>query len=333
MDDQKRGVAGSVYAYVGRQLALLRNRRKSFRHELAIGAIFKNEARYLEEWLTFHHGVGVDHFYLYNNNSTDGFRELLQPWQRRGLVTLIEWPELGGQASAYSHCIRRFRNHARWIAFIDMDEFLFSPQSVDLRDVLRQYADVPAIFVYWVLFGSSGHVSRPAGNVIESYTRCLDLQSAVNDTFDHRKEPGKVNYVTGWAQDGKSIVNPRLIRWFVVHKPKEVWVGSTVDENRKPPQQRVIGSSISYSILRINHYWSKSIEELTEKVGKGMVNYRTQPTKDLENWLRREKELNVAEDRTILATWRTIQERGGHGGGSGGGVTAACEYGHLEPKC
>ena len=308
---QKRGVVGSIYTYLGRSLALLRNRRQSFRYELAIGAIFKNEARYLNEWLTFHHGVGVDHFYLYNNNSSDTFRDVLKPWMDRGVVTLIERPELGGQQSAYRHCIRKFRNIARWIAFIDLDEFLFSPKSVDLRQVLKTYTDVPAIFVYWVLFGSSGQMERTTGNVLETYTRCLDLQNAINDEFDHRKEPGKTNYVTGWAQDGKSIVNPRLVRTFLVHKPKAVWVGQTVDENRCPPQQRVKGAAISYSVLRINHYWSKSIEELVDKVGKGMANYKTQPTKDVDNWLRREKALNVAEDRTILAPWKAIQEKAG----------------------
>jgi hypothetical protein len=150
--------------------------------------------------------------------------------------------------------------------------------------------------------------------VIENYTHCMDLQTAIHDEFDHRKEPGKTNYVTGWAQDGKSIVNPRLVRTFLVHKPKEVWVGQTVDENRRRPQQRVKGAEISYSVIRINHYWSKSIEELVGKVGKGMVNYKTQPTKEVENWLRREKALNVAEDCTILATWKAIQEQSGHVG-------------------
>jgi hypothetical protein len=308
---EKQRLASSLFSYIGRRLALLRNRRQSFRHELAVGAIFKNEDRYLEEWLTFHHGVGVDHFYLYNNNSTDAFLKVLQPWRLRGLVTLIDWPEEGGQVSAYRNCIRRFRNQARWIALIDIDEFLFSPQSVDLKEVLRQYSDVPALFVYWVMFGSGGHVSRPAGNVIESYRRCLDLQSAINDTFDHHKVPGKVNYVTGWAQDGKSIVNPRLVRRFVVHKPKELWQGTTLDENRRVPQQRVCGAAISYSVVRINHYWSKSIQDLTEKVGKGIVNFKTQPKIELSTWLEREKTLNTAEDETILSTWREIQSRAG----------------------
>jgi hypothetical protein len=307
----KQQLVEFIYSLVGKPLALLRNRRKSFRHELVIGAIFRNEARYLDEWLTFHHGVGVDHFFLYNNHSTDEFREVLEPWLQRGLVTLTDWPGKGAQVSAYGDCIQRFRNRARWIAFIDMDEFLFSPQSLDLREVLRHYNDVSAIFVYWVMFGSGGHTSRPAGNVIDSYTRSLDIEAAVNDTFDHHKKPGHVNYVTGWAQDGKTIVNPRLVRRYSVHRPKDLWHGTLLDENRKAPEQRVLGASISHSVLRINHYWSKSIEELTKKVEKGIANFEKQPKVELESWLERENKLNAEKDETILPTWRAIQSQAG----------------------
>ena len=42
--------------------------------ELAVCAIFRDEAQYLDEWLTFHHGVGVERFFLYNDRSTDDYR-------------------------------------------------------------------------------------------------------------------------------------------------------------------------------------------------------------------------------------------------------------------
>lgn len=299
----------SVVARLGRSIARVRDRRKSFRHELSIGAIFKDEARYLDEWLTFHHGVGVDHFYLYDDTSSDRSRDVLAPWVRRGIVTVLDWTARLGQVPAYNDCIRRVRSQTRWLALIDIDEFLFSPRKIDLPEVLRDYADLPAIFVYWVLFGSNGHVARPAGSVIDSYTRCLDRESALRDAFDHRAEPGKAEYVTGWAKDGKSIVNPRLVRKYVVHRPRELWEGELVDENRLPPVQRSGGSTLSYDILRINHYWSKSIEDLAAKVERGSICDRNRPKRKLENWLARERMLNVSEDTTILPVWRKIQER------------------------
>ncbi len=274
-----------------------------------MGAIFKDEARYLDEWLVFHHGVGVDHFYLYNDGSTDEYADVLRPWIRDGLVTLIDWPG-SDQVSAYTHCLHLSRNKTRWLALIDIDEFLFSPKSLDLKEVLAGYQDVSALFVYWVLFGSSGHVARPAGPVLESYTRCLDAESALHDDFDHCNDASQAHYVTGWSQDGKSIVNPRLVRNYIVHKPSALWAGRVLDENRVEPCLRRQGEpTLSIDTLRINHYWSKSIEDLTGKVAKGCVFNRARPPRIMEDWLQREKMLNEKEDKTILATWNAIRER------------------------
>ncbi len=298
-----RSVTSLFESVFGKGIAKLRNRQKTFQYELAVCAIFKNEGRFLQEWLTFHHGIGVNHFYLYNDASEDDFQSVLQPWIARGLVTIIEWPTQA-QVPAYNHCVRTFRQQAKWIAFIDLDEFLFSPQGQDLPQVLQEYADLPAIFVYWVLFGSSGHTTRSHEPVVESYTRCMDFNAAINDNFDHGNEPGKPNYVSGWAVDGKSIVNPRLVRTYNIHKPKTLWLGETLDENRNIPRVKAEGGTPSYAKLRINHYWSKSIEDLTEKVERGSICNKRRPKRNLERWLTREKLLNVAEDTSILSTWK-----------------------------
>jgi hypothetical protein len=57
---------------------------------LSICATFKDEAPYLPEWTEFHRRVGVEHFFLYDNLSTDGSREVLEPWVHAGLVTLSD---------------------------------------------------------------------------------------------------------------------------------------------------------------------------------------------------------------------------------------------------
>ena len=51
-----------------------------FLYDLTITAIFKNEGHYLKEWLDYHLLAGVEHFYLYNNDSTDNYKEVLAPY-------------------------------------------------------------------------------------------------------------------------------------------------------------------------------------------------------------------------------------------------------------
>jgi hypothetical protein len=46
---------------------------------------FKNPARFLPEWIEFHQIVGFEHFYLYNDNSTDAYLGALTPYREEGL--------------------------------------------------------------------------------------------------------------------------------------------------------------------------------------------------------------------------------------------------------
>lgn len=53
---------------------------------LGVCAIFKQETRRLREWLEYHMLVGVERFWLYDNDSQpSGADEVLEPYVGRGL--------------------------------------------------------------------------------------------------------------------------------------------------------------------------------------------------------------------------------------------------------
>lgn len=280
-------------------------RRDDLGHGLVVVAVFRNEASYLDEWLTFHGGVGVEHFVLYDDASTDAPATVLAPWIEAGRATLLA-AEGREQLQVYADALERFGPDARWMAFLDIDEFLFSPSARDLRTVLSDYAEHPAVFVHWLLFGSNGHRSRPEGSVIESYTRCLGLQGAAEEVYDHGAV-GAPDYVTGWARCGKSVVDPRRVRIMGAHVPRALTQGTLVDETARPAVHRGPPRGFTCDRLRINHYWSKSIEELTAKVRRGSIFRRSRPPRHVDAWLRREACLNRVEDVTILPLWRAIR--------------------------
>lgn len=241
-------------------------------HELAIVAIFREEAPFLDEWLTFHTRAGVSHFYLYNNFSTDDFRAVLAPWIARGWVTLYEWPRKVGQLPAYRHCVRRHRQDARWMAFIDIDEFLFSPEGYALGDVLKAYCDLPGVIVYSPYFGSNGYEQRPPRPIVASLTRRAPLT----------------------RMTAKTIANPRwiyAIRNVHVFKYRR---GEALSTNR----QKLDSSNPALEVLRLNHYWSRSLSDLRTKIGRGDAS--TAIPRD-HNWhLAFERELNAEDDFSIL---------------------------------
>lgn len=268
--------------------------------EFAVCAVFKNEARYLEEWLEFHHLAGVEHFFLYDDQSIDGFEAILAPWIDAGIVTLRK-SKGRKQRSVYNHCLRHGARKSRWIAFIDLDEFLFSPTGQQLGTLMERYSRFPAVFVHWLLFGSNGHVHPPDGGVLDNFTKCIGLDSSIHERFEHSKGDTRAGRVTGRARQGKSIVNPRAIVDLGVHRPWKILWGELVNENFVTnPTNLPPGTPFSCDVIRINHYWSKSIDELTAKVLRGNFSAKGGSLENLPEHLRRESQLNQVEDRLII---------------------------------
>ena len=243
------------------------------KHELAICAIFREEAPFLDEWLSFHQAVGATHFFLYNNGSTDHFRQVLQPWCERGVVTLMDWPGTAQQLSVYAHCIRAARGTCQWVAFIDVDEFLFSPTTVDIRSILRQYRDLPGLAVWEAFFGSNGRIEPPCAPVTLTYSRRASLAE---------------------LRTVKVIANPRLVYKVGVHEFK-FWGASARDTARRLV---LPGADAVVDTLRINHYWSRSLEDLQTKVARGDAS--TEALRSLEWHYDFERNLNGILDETIL---------------------------------
>jgi Glycosyltransferase family 92 len=221
---------------------------------LSICAIYRDEAPYLREWVEFHRLVGVERFHLYNNRSVDDHLRVLAPRIDDGTVVVKDWPMYPGQHAAYNDCLGEHRDDTRWIAFIDIDEFLFSPTGAPLPEVLDGYEQWPGIGVNRLRFGTSGHKTRPAGLVIENYTYRAPLS----------------RYLV------KSIANPRRTSHCLTAHIFAYEDGVAVDENGNPlvrpektpdvpPEYASYTEPFTASRLRINHYATRSEEEFRRK--------------------------------------------------------------------
>src|SRR6185295_19994368 len=129
---------------------------------LTICAVVKNEYPYLLEWIAFHKLQGVEHFYIYDNGSTDGSYKLLEELERRGVVTLYNWKDIRPvQLRAYNDCLNRNRENSEWICFLDLDEFLYSRSLPDIKDYIKTLLftvgpNICVIAARWFMFGSNG---------------------------------------------------------------------------------------------------------------------------------------------------------------------------------
>lgn len=217
-----------------------------YTYEIAVCAMFQNEAPYFKEWLEFHRLIGVEHFYLYNNASTDDYNTVLLPYCHAGLVTIINWPYIATsnwdsiQQDAYNHALASVQDQVHWLAFIDLDEFIMPLEHSTLLDLLSEYQEFGGLCIQWRLFGTS-HIRRiaPTKLIVES----LILRAPTVYDAHYRV---------------KSIVQPNRV---VCCKNQHVF------EYKQPyyhvlPNKHTFASvpqEICCEKVQINHYWTRDV--------------------------------------------------------------------------
>jgi hypothetical protein len=212
--------------------------------------MFQDEAPYLKEWIEFHRLMGVQHFYLYNNNSDDNFLEVLDPYISRGIVDLIEWSRpnkedywIEDQKRAYNDCIKKCEKQVTWLAIVDIDEFIVPVKDNDLISFLSGFDGEPylgAIRINWQLYGTSGLKQIQKDKLL--------IESLI------WKAP--TNYVTeDIPHNGivKSIVRPCAIKLYRAHE-------GDLKENfySLPSSEPTRFQDVRVNEIRINHYWTRA---------------------------------------------------------------------------
>lgn len=225
-------------------------------YEIALCAIFQNEADYLKEWIEFHKLVGVQHFYLYNNLSDDHYYQVLEPYIVSGEVELLEWDNVyhedGSrhwsltQTSAYEHAIKLAKRKAKWLAILDTDEFLFPVQEDNLVDFLRAYECEAALCVNWQMYGTSG-----VSSILPGHLLIEDL------IYKGPTEYGENVHV-------KSIVRPKWVESVPnPHYCNFLYNCYQVNSNKEPSFGPF--SYVLVDKIRINHYWTRDETFFYEK--------------------------------------------------------------------
>ncbi|MDN3557458.1 glycosyltransferase family 2 protein [Halomonas maura] len=224
--------------------------------KLGVAAIVKNELADLREWLAFHLAVGVSHFLIADNESSDGTREYLQLLESLGLVTRVEVPTVGEekpQLPAYRELLARCPADLDLLAFIDADEYLLPLASKEaapsllpwLADVFADEA-VGALALNWACFGSSGARFREEGLVIERFRQRAPRTFRTNRHY-------------------KSIVRPDCVGKFLNPHHVELSRGHYVNGQGDPLEPLEARPGLSRQVVwagaRVNHYIIKSVEE------------------------------------------------------------------------
>lgn len=233
-----------------------RTRRDTY----SVAVIVKNEARYLREWILFYQATGAERIYLYDNDSTDELLAVIAPFVKTGFLIYRRWPGRRVQEAAYRDAVRRTRRRTEWLALVDADEFLFSPLG-DMREQLRAYAPYPGVIVSWLLYGPNGHDRRPDGLVTDHYTTRVESPDSPMNCH------------------AKSIVRPRQVLCvnnvhYALYRGRQYAVNERgeISGNYSAFLEgtgRAFTATNCRDVFRINHYSTRSLEDLEQKCRRG----------------------------------------------------------------
>lgn len=122
---------------------------------------------WLEDFIKYYLNLGFEHFYLYDNDGSNGndgsrshnkygfavstentaeserrFEEIKQKYP--GKITHIKWQPRNSSGNivydyneSIYHLIRNYGHETEWVAFMDVDEYLYSKTGINLVDFLK----------------------------------------------------------------------------------------------------------------------------------------------------------------------------------------------------
>ena len=231
---------------------------------LAVAAIVKAEDPFLDEWIAYHRLMGVDYFILYDDDPRQNLSMLTA--RHRAYVTVFSKAEFDNnsdgrnrQTRAYEHSLKQ--TGCRWIAFIDVDEFIVMRKHSTIVEFLHEFEDAEAVALTWNMFGHNGYFENPPGLVTELHTR-------------RQAQPGNMRKLIVKRESVVSVRGAHVCQMKCRH--------SILDENHKlSTREQYPGKT---DIAHINHYFCRSFENWMARVQRGSVAYSPEFYPPSEAW-------------------------------------------------
>lgn len=200
----------------------------------------RDDGDYLDEWVEYHLAIGFEHILIYDHKS---IIPVVPKWGKTVSVKRID-SDLPFPEYVHLSTFRDFKSY--WIMVADVDEFLVLLQHKDIRVLLRNYEQFGGLGIPWSMYGSSGHIKKPAGLVKNNY-------------FWRTIDPQDRQYV-------KTIANRRYFK--NMGDPHFVYSSKPLVNEAFEPFEGSLTTS-PRQLLKLNHYFTRSYEEWIFKRNRG----------------------------------------------------------------
>lgn len=281
------------------------------KYTASIMACARCETQYITEWLLYHQSIGFDHVFLYCNDDdpADLYGNVL-PFCRGDapFVTFHHFPYRGQQFYMMMHGLRHYQGETKWIAFLDIDEFLVLPNV----DNIKRFLSVcpphwDAIHINRMRFGNNFHEVGPNSSVLRSYTRHEDRLHHSTKTIVRSARvdiPSITQRVAFW-QNWNGVFGIDFVAVNVLGCPMREVLG--VDDGVAYVKSAETQTRIR-SVAVVNHYVFRSVYDYERKMEGRIPTYSDSGMVGLGviNTVPREvrlKHLNAVEDQYLADYW------------------------------
>lgn len=275
--------------------------------KVGILSIVKNEHRYLDEWIKYHLGIGVDKIYIFEDVGSLSHKDICDKYdsvecnsilsiysnEEKDIIINAKQNSLdrfGCQIKFFKDCLDYIRDNSDldWVAYIDTDEFITLESSdIVLSDLVQRYNNYNLVVLQWLNYNANGHITMPSGGVIQNYTTTCKLYTG--------------RMMCKYASC-KLLFN--LHRWDNNKVLCNMHVPATIDGWCKTDFSTDLNVQV-YDKIYIRHYITKSFEEFCNKL---FVRGQFCGSKDLNTFFNFNRDIS-REDPIVKSMMQNIYDK------------------------
>lgn len=232
------------------------------RLNILICTIAKQENKYIKEFIDYYKNLKFKKIIIYDNNNINGenFQNILNKEIKDKFIEIINYRGFKRpQKKAINECYKKYNKKFDWIAFYDIDEFLYIINYTDINQFLSlsKFKKCQNILINWKYYGDNNKLYYEPKPLNERFIQPFYF---INKSLIKKK---KLYYCAA-----KSLVRGGLnLSWGLLpHYIKNVIncrPNGNIERNYFSPPQ--------YSIAYIKHYITKSTEEFINRLNRGDV--------------------------------------------------------------
>ncbi len=191
---------------------------------------------------------------MYDNESNDGLKEKIKSYIDSGEVEYTYFPGKKMQLKAYNDSLNKNRFKCKYMAFIDIDEFIVPIQYNNINDFIESLEassnnGIDAIGINWLMHGYNGHYKKQNGLITEIYKKC-EFNSFLSKSIKTIVK----------TRSAVCVCNPHFCLCKFGAKVVDTDGGKMYGPTTDIPH---------HNKIRINHYYTKSYEEYVLRLSKG----------------------------------------------------------------